>query len=126
MRSTQRRPTVHDARAVSSLADPGGINQRKFCERYPSIEINSRFDEGNAYPVTVFPQETAQGSTDLKIKCGLARRRAPASQRWKTFLRNHADGIAAMDLFVVPTISFRRLYGLLIMAMAGGRSCGLR
>jgi hypothetical protein len=44
---------------------------------------------------------------------------------WKTFLRNHADGIAAMDLFVVPTISFRLLYGLLIMAMVGGRSCGL-
>src|SRR5437868_14507421 len=34
---------------------------------------------------------------------------------WKTFLRNHADGIAAIDLFVVPTISFRLLYGLLIM-----------
>src|SRR5712691_9027367 len=34
---------------------------------------------------------------------------------WKTFLHNHADGIAAMDLFVVPTISFRLLYGLLIM-----------
>ena len=43
------------------------------------------------------------------------RRRAPPSQEWKTFLRNHADGIAAMDLFVVPTISFRLLYGLLIM-----------
>jgi transposase InsO family protein len=28
---------------------------------------------------------------------------------------NYADGIAAMDLFVVPTISFRLLYGLLIM-----------
>ena len=28
--------------------------------------------------------------------------------------RNHADGIASMDLFVVPTISFRLLYGLLI------------
>jgi len=28
---------------------------------------------------------------------------------------NHADGIAAMDLFVVPTISFRLLYGLLII-----------
>ena len=26
---------------------------------------------------------------------------------WKTFLRNHADGIVAMDLFVVPTISSR-------------------
>jgi hypothetical protein len=45
----------------------------------------------------------------------MARRRGPPSQGWKTFLRNHADGIAAMDLFVVPTISFRLLYGLLII-----------
>ena len=36
----------------------------------------------------------------------MARRRAPPSKDG-TFLRNHADGIAAMDLFVVPTISFR-------------------
>jgi transposase InsO family protein len=45
----------------------------------------------------------------------MARRRRPPSQGWKTFLHNHADGIAAMDLFVVPTISFRLLYGLLIL-----------
>ena len=45
----------------------------------------------------------------------MARRRGPPSQGWKTFLRNHADGIAAMDLFVVPTIAFRLLYGLLIL-----------
>ena len=45
----------------------------------------------------------------------MARRRRPPSQGWKTFLRNHADGIAALDLFVVPTASFRLLYGLLIM-----------
>ena len=45
----------------------------------------------------------------------MARRRGSPSQGWKTFLHNHADGIAAMDLFVVPTISFRLLYGLLIM-----------
>ncbi len=31
----------------------------------------------------------------------MARRRRPPSQGWKTFLRNHADGIASMDLFVV-------------------------
>ena len=43
----------------------------------------------------------------------MARRRRPPSQGWKTFLHNHADGIASMDLFVVPTISFRLLYGLL-------------
>ena len=45
----------------------------------------------------------------------MARRRRPPSQGWKTFLRNHADGIASIDLFVVPTISFRLLYGLLIL-----------
>ena len=45
----------------------------------------------------------------------MARGRGPPSQGWKTFLRNHADGIDAMDLFVVPTISFRLLYGLLIL-----------
>jgi hypothetical protein len=45
----------------------------------------------------------------------MARRRGPPSQGWKTFLRNHADAIASMDMFVVPTISFRLLYGLLIL-----------
>src|ERR1700726_2853197 len=45
----------------------------------------------------------------------MVKRRGPPSQGWKTFLHNHADAIAAMDLFVVPTISFRLLYGLLIM-----------
>ena len=45
----------------------------------------------------------------------MVRRRDPPSQGWSTFLRNHADGIAAMDMFVVPTISFRLLYGLLIV-----------
>jgi len=39
----------------------------------------------------------------------------PPSQGWRTFLRNHADGIASIDLFVVPTLSFRLLFGLLIM-----------
>ena len=45
----------------------------------------------------------------------MGRRRRPPSQGWRTFLSNHADGIASMDLFVVPTVSFRLLYGLLIL-----------
>ncbi len=40
---------------------------------------------------------------------------------WRTFLRNHAEGIAAMDLFVVPTVSFRLLYCLLIIGNSLGR-----
>jgi hypothetical protein len=54
------------------------------------------------------------GQTSV-AKC-MARHRKPPSQGWKTFLRNHADGIASMDLFVVPTLSFRLLYGLLILS----------
>jgi hypothetical protein len=45
----------------------------------------------------------------------MARRRRPPSQGWRTFLINHVDGIASIDLFVVPTISFRLLYGLLVL-----------
>src|SRR5580698_5801815 len=47
----------------------------------------------------------------------MVKRRGPPSQGWKTFLRNHAPDIAAMDLFVVPTIGFKRLYGFLIVRL---------
>jgi hypothetical protein len=43
------------------------------------------------------------------------------SQAWRAFLLNHAPDIAAMDLFVVPTISFKLLYGLMIVRMARRR-----
>ena len=39
----------------------------------------------------------------------------PPSQGWRTFLTNHADGIAAIDLFLLPTITFRLLYCLVIL-----------
>jgi hypothetical protein len=45
----------------------------------------------------------------------MAKRRRPPSQGWKTVLRNHADGIASIDMFVVSTISFQQLYGLLVL-----------
>jgi transposase InsO family protein len=41
----------------------------------------------------------------------------PPSQGWRTFLHNHAPDIAAMDLFVVPTISFSLLYALVIVRL---------
>jgi Integrase core domain len=45
----------------------------------------------------------------------MAKERRPPSQGCRTLIRNHADGIAALDLFVVPTLSFRLLFGLLIL-----------
>jgi hypothetical protein len=37
------------------------------------------------------------------------------SQGWRTFLRNHAGAIAAMDFFVVPTVTCRLRYVLLVI-----------
>ena len=41
----------------------------------------------------------------------MVKRCGPPSQGWCTFLRHHAPDIAAMDLFVVPSIGFDLLYG---------------
>ena len=45
----------------------------------------------------------------------MVKRYGPPSQGWRTFLRNHAPDIAALDLFVVPTISFNLLYAFVIV-----------
>ena len=37
------------------------------------------------------------------------------SQGWKTFFHNHAHAIAAIDLFVVPTLTFERLFAFLVL-----------
>jgi hypothetical protein len=47
----------------------------------------------------------------------MVKRHGPSSQGWRTFLRNHAPDIAAMDLFVVPTIGFDLLYALVIVRL---------
>src|SRR5947209_9556192 len=48
----------------------------------------------------------------------MAKKGDPSGQSWGTFLHNHAPHIAAMDLFVVPTISFVQLYVLVIVRLA--------
>ena len=47
----------------------------------------------------------------------MVRRRGSPGQGSRTFLRNHAPDIAAMDLFVVPTIGFKLLYGFVIVRL---------
>ena len=47
----------------------------------------------------------------------MVKRHGLPSQGWRTFLRNHAPDIAAMDLFVVPTLSFDQLYALVIVRL---------
>jgi transposase InsO family protein len=47
----------------------------------------------------------------------MVKRRVPPSQGWRIFLHNHAPDIAAMDLFVVPTIGFDLLYAFIIVRL---------
>src|ERR1043166_2315930 len=59
---------------------------------------------------------------DAWVRCGSIhglqihdRRRKRPPQSWKTFLRNHAEAIAAIDMCVVPTVTFERLFAFLVM-----------
>ena len=56
----------------------------------------------------------------------MTRRQGPPSQGWKTFLRNHAAGIASIDLFVVRTISLKLLYGVVILRHGRRRLVSIR
>ena len=47
----------------------------------------------------------------------MVKRRGAPSQGWRVFLRNHAPEIAAMDLFVAPTINFDLLYVFVIVRL---------
>ena len=42
--------------------------------------------------------------------------RRPPSQSWRTFLRNHMEVIAAIDMCVVPTLTFERLFAFLVLS----------
>jgi hypothetical protein len=55
--------------------------------------------------------EVAQSTVSKYIVRG----RRPPSQSWKTFLHNHAHAIAAIDLCVVPTVTFERLFAFLVV-----------
>jgi hypothetical protein len=54
----------------------------------------------------------ASTATIREYRAKLARR---PSQSWRTFLQNHAGAIVAMDFFVVPTVTCRLLYVLVVM-----------
>lgn len=45
----------------------------------------------------------------------MVRHRKPPSQNWRTFLANHVPDLVAVDFLVVPTVTFRLLYCLVVM-----------
>ena len=47
----------------------------------------------------------------------MLRRRGPPSQSWRTFLRNQALELVCIDLFTVPTVTFRILYVFVVLRL---------
>ena len=66
--------------------------------------MENRFGARHAFTKLAF--EVAQSS----VAKYMVKRRGPPSQGLRTLLHNHAPDIAAVDLFIVPTIGFDLLY----------------
>jgi hypothetical protein len=108
----RRSSAVHSAGETSSASRLGthereirALIRRKSCENPLSGAPRIHGE------LLILGIEVAQ-STVAKY---MGRSDRPTSQGWKTFLSNHAAGIASLDLFVVRTISFKLLYGLVIL-----------
>ncbi len=45
----------------------------------------------------------------------MVRHQKPPSPTWRSFLANHVDCLASVDFVVVPTVTFRLLYGFIVL-----------
>jgi transposase InsO family protein len=118
---------ARDARSLASgrlsllLALEVALTGRATADRHGAARVDPA--DGRRKPALGAPRihgellklgfEVAQSSVAKYI----VKRRGPPSQGWRTFLRNHAPDIAAMDLFVVPTIGFDLLYAFVIVRL---------
>ena len=66
--------------------------------------------------------EVAQSTVSKYV----ARPAKPPSQTWKTFLQNHTEAIAAIDMCVVPTLTFDPLFAFLVLGHGSDSCCGSR
>jgi hypothetical protein len=50
------------------------------------------------------------------VKTYRVRLRRPSSPAWRAFLKNHLTEIVALDFFTVPTVGFKVLFVLIVLA----------
>ncbi|MGA9819485.1 MAG: hypothetical protein WBQ54_21520, partial [Pseudolabrys sp.] len=84
----------------------------------------ARFDPANEHREPALGRAAHPWRTELGFEVAqssvakyMVKRHGLPSQGWRTFLRNHAPDIAAMDLFIVPTLGFDLLYALVIVRL---------
>jgi hypothetical protein len=78
----------------------------RFVEHDQVFEAFAPNRSDQALDVAILPRRARRGRMIANPDCSNA-----MGVGWKTFLRNHAAGIASLDLFVVRTIAFKLRYG---------------
>ena len=120
--SSSRRRSSRGIAAVFACSGPGKADTAPGAQRVPP-DVRALIREmSTANPLWGAPRIHGE-----LLKLGIAvsqstvakymrRHPRPPSQTWRTFLTNHASQIMAADLFVVPTVTFRLLFVLVILA----------
>jgi hypothetical protein len=104
----------------SRRIDPISRSAKPFCQGEAGAVGLSRMPMARNRRVTTVPGELLKLGFEVaqsSVAKYMVKRRGPPSQGWRTFLRNHAPDVAAMDLFVVPTIGFDLLYAFIIVRL---------
>ena len=115
-------PSTYRAHAATRR-DPAKGSARARRDAVLREKIRRVFDDNfQVYGVRkVWRQLLREGESVARCKY-MVKRRGPPSQGWRAFLRNHAPDIAAMDLFVVPTIGFELLCAFVIVRLPRSRA----
>ena len=136
--------TASDGRSLYVIGSDGGLLESPVELKQLLIHVGERFEvvvdgrDGRAFDIVTLP--VAQDIMRLPPFDGplplvtisptvseyIIRRGHPPSQSWRTFLRNHAAAIAAIDLCLVPTVHFERLFAFSLSATDGDSCCGSR
>ena len=108
-----RLSPVLDMEEPTSHRPPGGAAR---CPRVDSRDVDRESRCGARRGFTGSCRSSGISVSESTVAKYMRRHPRPPSQTWRTFLANHASQIMAADLFVVPTVTFRLLFVLVILA----------
>jgi putative transposase len=122
--SSSRRPSSPGTGRASGSGGPGRVDADSV-DRQPTAPAEIRRlirTMANANPRWGAPRihgELLKLGIDVcqsTVAKYMGRRRPPPSQTWRTFPSNHVGQIVAADFFVVPTVTFRLVFVLVLLA----------
>jgi transposase InsO family protein len=107
----------HKSVRLDLLVRPARRNGRRCRTARPAIPRGARHGRRGAPRIHGELLKLGLAVAQSSVAKYMVKRRGPPSQGWRTFLHNHAPDMAAVDLFVVPTIGFKLLYAFVIVRL---------